>query len=110
MPVADVDIFGMDGQLTRSAHVAVRQQPVALRAFRDEVSRHVIEEAQRLHGHAITFHFNAAVERVDLDAHTILVSQQDPHATKLVSSGFRSMVVGVVHIPSPSPWLPAIFL
>lgn len=73
----DTDIYDLNGKLTRAASVPVTNDPVMLRAFRDEISRHIIEEAQRLHPTAITFSFNADIQEVDLHAQTVHVAQQD---------------------------------
>lgn len=41
------------------------ENPMRIRVYRDEISRHLIEEAQRLHREAITFHFQASVTAVN---------------------------------------------
>lgn len=53
-----------------------------IRVYRDEISRHLIDEARRLHPDAITFHFEAGVAGVDLDKRVAHISGQTPQEVK----------------------------
>ena len=86
MSDADMDIYSPKGQLLRTATFLIDHDPKCLRVFRDETSRHIIDEAQWLHPDAITFHFDTCVEHVDLDQQTVLASLQQAQPAKLVST------------------------
>lgn len=62
---AGLKFFKKNGKPLRSESVAVTADPVHIRALREEVTWHVINEAQRLHPE-INFHFNAQIQKVDL--------------------------------------------
>ena len=48
--------------------------PPQLRRYRDELAGHMIREARRQQGEAISFAFEAGVSAVDLDGQTVTVS------------------------------------
>ena len=52
--------------------------PTMIRVYRDEISRHLIDEAKRLHPEAITFHFEAGIIGADLDKRVVSISGQGP--------------------------------
>lgn len=45
-----------------------------MRVFRDEIARHLIDEAERLHPDKIKFHFEKGIKHVDLDKGSVIVS------------------------------------
>ena len=45
----------------------VTHRPAWLRGFRNEITRLVIDEAQRMYPEAIRFSFDTAIESIDLD-------------------------------------------
>ena len=59
---------------------------MCLRVFRDEVSRHVIDEAQRLHRDAVTFHFNAHIQHVNLQQHSVHAQLHEGQPPQLVGT------------------------
>lgn len=71
MLLAGMDIYSPHGQPIRTSTIPIGHNPKCLRVFRDEVSRHVIDEAKRLHSEAIVFHFDVRVEDVNLQKQTI---------------------------------------
>lgn len=71
---AEANMYKADGTTMRSVRTPITQDPVCVRAFRDEVALCVINEAKRLHPDAIEFHFNTHIQRVDLDRQTAHVS------------------------------------
>ena len=58
------------------------ENPTMIRVYRDEVSRHLIDEGKRLHPDAITFHFDSPITRVDFEKRIAHVSE-----TREVTSG-----------------------
>ena len=54
--------------------------PPLLRVFRDEIARHLIEEAKRLHPAAITFHFSTPVIGLDFEQQSISLADKKVRA------------------------------
>ena len=81
---AEVQAFDTNGKSVRNTSIPVTDEPVILRAFRDEVTRCVVEEAKRLHPAAITFHFNSRIRGVDLHRQVVHVGAQQAGSTQSV--------------------------
>lgn len=62
------------------------EDPLCIRAFRDEVALLVIQEAQRQYPQAIKFHFNAAVQTINLERQTVSASFAKSDGTHVVCS------------------------
>ena len=54
--------------------------PLLLRVFRDEIARHLIEEAKRLHPAAVTFHFSTPVTGLDFEQQFIFLTDKKVRA------------------------------
>lgn len=69
-----------------SQRIPVTEDPTCVRGFRDEVAAHIIKEAQRQYPEAIKFHFNTAVEKIDLERQTIyaLSAESGPEQVQLI--------------------------
>ena len=50
------------------------EKPTMIRVYRDEISRHLIDEGRRLHSDAITFHFDAPITSVDFEKRVAQIS------------------------------------
>ena len=50
------------------------KDPTMIRVYRDEISRHLIDEARRLYPEAITFHFDAPISGVDFEKRVVSIS------------------------------------
>ena len=101
----------------------VDDSTMSMRVFRDEIARHVIEEAQRLHGDAISFHFDSTIQRIDLEKQTVSVAMdalrspdqvplhsQDLHFLHHTSALHLSLLNKKHHYPvmQALPWLNAL--
>ncbi len=71
---ADFKLFRADGAMQRSVSLPVTDNPGLLMSSRDEITRHTIEEAQRMCPNAISFHFNTSIQQVDLDRQCVITS------------------------------------
>ncbi|DBB18334.1 TPA: hypothetical protein ACH3X3_003283 [Trebouxia sp. C0006] len=60
--------------MQRSVSLPVTDNPGLLMSSRDEITRHTIEEAQRMFPNAISFHFNTSIQQVDLDRQCVITS------------------------------------
>lgn len=71
---ADTTFYGSQGQALRSSSNPVTDPPTNLKVFRDEITRQLICEAQRLFPNTIQFHFNSSVQAVDTEKQTVNIS------------------------------------
>ncbi|DBA80226.1 hypothetical protein WJX79_006530 [Trebouxia sp. C0005] len=71
--------YDKNGAVLRKFEVPVKDPPTSLRIFRDEISRLLIDEAQRLHPGKISFRFSTPVVAVNLEAHTVRVASDSGH-------------------------------
>ena len=88
-------MYKADGTKLRSRSMPVTEDPVCVRAFRDELALWCIKEAQRQYPQAIDFHFNSPIQSVDFDRQIAHVHTAESHATKVCSTAF------IVHISMP---------
>lgn len=52
------------------------ENPTMMRVFRDEIARHIIDEAEAKFPDKIKFHFGEGVSNVDLETQQVTVSSQ----------------------------------
>ena len=50
------------------------ENPTMIRVYRDEISRHLIDEGKRLYPDAITFHFDSPITSVDFEKRVAQIS------------------------------------
>lgn len=50
------------------------ENPTMIRVYRDEISRHLIDEGKRLHSEAISFHFESPITSVDFEKRVAQIS------------------------------------
>jgi len=87
--IADFKLFKPNGAIQRSVSLPVTDNPRLLRSPRDEITRHIIEEAQRMYPDAISFHFSTTIQQVDLNRQRVIVSVAGSKDTSKV--GFVSI-------------------
>ena len=51
------------------------QKPEMVMCYREEVARHLVQEAQRLHPEAISFTFDCGISSIELDQQTVTVQR-----------------------------------
>ena len=50
------------------------ENPTMIRVYRDEISRHLIDEGKRLHPEAITYHFDSPMTSIDFEKRVAQIS------------------------------------
>ena len=64
-----------DGSVYHTVEAPVtKEKPMMMRVFRDEIARHLIDEAERLYPSKVKFHFNQGVSEVDLAAKSVTIT------------------------------------
>ena len=64
---AEAAIYKANGHISVAQRIPVTEDAQSVRAFRDEVALHVIQEAERMFPETIQFHFNAPIQHIDLN-------------------------------------------
>ena len=75
--VAETTFFRENGHAYVSVNHPVEEKNNSyIRVFRDELSRHLIDDALRQHPNAINFRFEAPIDNIDFERQLVLVAGQ----------------------------------
>ena len=67
-PAAEFCFRNLKGRnITNVSARVTNEEPSMMRVYRDEISRHLIDEARRLYPDAITFHFASLITSINIE-------------------------------------------